>query len=1162
MKRATFLLLALLLIPILNAQESRGKIVGFLADPSGAAIPNARLLATHLEMGTNYSATSNGTGNYELPFLIPGIYRLEVEAPGFKKYIRERIEVRVGDLIQLNLSLDVGQQTDSVTVSTEAPLLEAASANQSQLIDRKQLDDLPAGGANPMFFAQLVPGIAATADPAHNWLPSATDVASNFSTAGTNTNTSDFSLDGVSSMARSWIGVIPPMETVQEMRVQTTNYDAQNGHGGGASVDIVMKAGTNDLHGSARWEVGPQPWQALDIFTDAAIYNLATGPVTPAKIKQYALVRKYNRYAATAGGPVFLPKLYNGRNKTFWQYSFQGFNRRAPTNATSAVPTAAERTGDFSGLLKIGSQYQIYDPATTMPNGSGQFTRQPFPNNIIPAARIVAATQNYLKFFPAANAPGTVDGLNNYTVTENNSNDFNQHMARVDEILSDRHRIFVRYDQSWLHFWYDDLFPNNVRGRNRYRTEHGAALDDVYTISPTTLLNIKYGLTRYTYGEWPFSQGYDLSSLGISSSLINQLNPQGFNFPSVSIDSFGTIGDTGASQWGTVYHTWAGTLFHRFSKHSLKWGGEVRDMRETSFNLGYDTPSMSFGTTYTKGPVNTSSAAPVGQGMASFLLGIPTGGDIDLNASYAQRSIYAGLFVQDDWKVGPALTVSLGLRWDHDGAPVERDNRTVQGFAYNATNPITAQAEANYAAAPIAQVSPSQFLPVGGLTFAGLNGASRSYYTTSGKNFSPKVGVAYSLNSKTVLRSGYGISYVSVGADLYTPIQTGFNQSTSLISSLDNGQTYIASLANPFPTGPQAPAPVGLSTYLGKSVSFFPSYRPNPYMQRWSFSVQRELPARTLLEVGYIGNRVTRQSVSVSLDPIPRQYLSTSPVRDTTTINFLSAVVANPFYGISQFAGTSLAGATVARSQLLQAYPEFTGVSGTVTNGFSWYHAMTVTVQKRFTRGYMLSANYTWSKSMTATSYLNATDPSLYHSISSNDRPQHLVISGVYELPVGRGKRFASKIPAVADYVIGGWQLQGIYTAQSGAPLSWGNIVFNGDIQNITLSNGQRSIQQWFNTNAGFDRVSADQPSNNIRTFPTMLAGVRAPGIQYITGSLFKDFKVRERFKVQLRTDWEDLTNSPVFNAPNTTPTSSAFGQITSIQDEQRRIFVGLRVMF
>ncbi|MGB9605980.1 MAG: hypothetical protein ACPL88_08895, partial [Bryobacteraceae bacterium] len=441
-------------------------------------------------------------------------------------------------------------------------------------------------------------------------------------------------------------------------------------------------------------------------------------------------------------------------------------------------------------------------------------------------------------------------------------------------------------------------------------------------------------------------------------------------------------------------------------------------------------------------------------------------------------------------------------------------------------------------------------------------GRPRGVFRTPRDAFAPRFGFAWQALARTVVRGGYGIFREPLGADRYGINQPGFSVRTNLIPSLDNGLTFRATLQDPFPEGVQQPAPIGLTTFVGRSVTYPPVARPSPYQQRWSLSVQREFPGRILADLGYVGSRGTRLAVSREWDPIPRQYYSTSPERDQAVIDYMSAAVTNPFFGLPEFAGTGLSGRTVTRGQLLRPYPHFTSLSSHDHVGYSWYHSLQVRVEKRFSQGLSFHAAYTFSKLMEATAFLNDTDPTPEEVISDSDRPHRLAVATVWELPAGRGRHFGSNWPRLLDAVLGGWQLQAIYQAQSGQALGFGNIIYRGNLHDIVLPRNQRTIDRWFNTAAPFERDPRKQLAWNIRAFPSRLTGLRGPGDNYWDASLAKVFSLTERLRLQLRTNWEGAMNTPQFGNPNTGVTNTLFGMITSVRGEARRIYVGAKLMY
>jgi hypothetical protein len=415
------------------------------------------------------------------------------------------------------------------------------------------------------------------------------------------------------------------------------------------------------------------------------------------------------------------------------------------------------------------------------------------------------------------------------------------------------------------------------------------------------------------------------------------------------------------------------------------------------------------------------------------------------------------------------------------------------------------------------------------------------------------------LHDTTVLRAGYGVYYSPIGILHTNTIQTGYSQSTPIQASLDSGLTFRASTANPFPTGLMAPLGPdgGLETNLGQGISFFRDERKNPYNQKWSFGVQHRMPQQWLVDVSYVGSRTTRLNVNRNLNFTPAQYLSTLPHRDQATIDFLSRSFPSPFRGTNP-----IYGANMSRAALLQPYPHFGGV--TVVSepiGDSWYHAMQSRLERRFSQGYTFQLSYTWSKTMEATDFLNASDPLPYRTLAGIDRPHRLVMSGIYELPFGHRRHFGANWPRALNAVAGGWQLNGVMQRQAGPAIGWGNIIFNGDIKNIPLPKSERGVDGWFNIDAGFNRNSAQQLASNIRGFPMRFSGIRADGQARWDFSAIKNFQLSEAARMQFRAETFNAWNHPNLTGPNTSPTSTAFGTITG-QDQTRSWQFALKVEF
>jgi hypothetical protein len=1135
----------------LAQQDTRGTIFGRVTDPSSAAIVGVAVRAVNSQTGVALEARTNESGNYSIPFLLPGTYDISAQLTGFKSLERKGIEVHVADKVQLDLDMAVGDIAEKIEVVASAPLLETSTVSLGQVVDTKRITELPIQSGNAAEFVLLSPGTVNATDlrarkAAFNNAPS------QVVTDGNAQYSNEFAIDGVPNTfaagTNARIAFSPPQAAVAEFRVQTTTYDAALGHTPGAVINTMTTSGTNGFHGEAHWFVANS---ALDA---AAFFANRSGTKKT--------VYQDNRYGASIGGPVVLPG-YNGRNKTFFFYAYEGDKWGTPSTVIATVPTAAEKNGDFSALLKLGAAYQLYDPFSTTPNGAGHYSRTPIPGNIIPTSRLNPTALAMAKYWPDPNQAGTVDGRSNYSQSFQTGEDYYVHFARLDHNFSDRNRVFLRLDYD---FWEEHknvantLYYPPVNGVVLNRINRGLALDEVYTISANTVLNLRYGLTQQEFPEKRLSQGFDLSSLGFSQNLISMIPKQLAEFPNVQSSNFVQLSpwESGDGTNTGMIHAWNGSLTTLHGNHSFQYGGEFRLYRNFQDRHPYDvSPGFNFTGTYMNGPLETNAGPSMGADLAQMLMGVP-GGQMQRTASFADQDTFYGFFLQDAWKVSRRLTLTLGLRVEHESPVSERFDRAVTGFAYSTPNPIQAQAQANYAKNPIPEIAPSAFQVPGGLLFAGGNNGHNMWNGQS-IEWLPRIGIVYQLTPLTVVRTGYGIFYDSIGSNWTPAIQTGFTATTPIIASYDNGVTYAATLANPFPTGLQAPvgAGLGLATNLGQSLSVYPADRKLPYVQRWSFGVQRQLPSGFLLDASYVGNRGTRLSVNHDLDYTYRQYLSTSPTRDNATINYLGQTFPNPYSGLASVYGT-----TITRANLLRPYSQFTNVNEVDPVGFSFYNSLQASVQKRWAHGYTLNLAYTFSKSMDATSFLNLSDPRPWYGISSLDFPHRVVVSGVWELPFGKGRRYATNMWKGLEMLAGGWQLNGVVTHQSGAPLGWGNIILNGDIHNINLPGDQRSVDQWFNVNAGFVRDSSQQLASNIRTFPLRLAGVRGDGQNMTNISAIKTFPITEKVRFQFRAEAYNALNHPNFNAPNTTVTSGAFGTITSQNGGPRSFQLAAKILF
>ncbi len=1071
----------------------------------------------------------------------------------------------MGDRLQVDVALELGEVNQVIEVTDELPVLQSATSTVSQVISSSQVANLTLRSGSLAYVYSMAPGVTFSRLPYDG--PWNIGDSSVVSVAGGGTGSFDFNVDGVSNNSyEGQTAFVPPVDLVDQVQVQANTYDAAVGHTTGGSVNVSLKSGTNDLHGTAEASVSAGPMMSRNFFTNKQIFDPTTGPITEAKKKFYSPAGRWLRYSATAGGPLYVPGLYDGRNRTFWMFGYQAHSRRRAHNSANSVPTAAERTGDFSALLALGPAYQIYDPLSTVPSGS-LYKRDPIPGNMIPADRIDPAGSKIINYYPSPNTAGTADFLNNYSRTRQDRQDLAQPIIRVDHNFNEQRRMFARYSQSNFDGHFDEFIPDSpVRGRTRRRPYRGVALDNVFVLSPQVVFDVRYGFTWFKEDEFYDNAGWDLTEFGFPQNLLNSLDPNGIAFPLINTSGLLQLGNTGGWFRTNYSHSLMNVLNYMKGNHSIKLGADLRHAYESYHDYGNVAPRLNFDPTYVRGPFNNSTAAPAGQGTASLLFGIPTGGWSDVNDSRAEFSPFYGFFVQDDWRVSARLTLNLGLRWEYEGPLRERYNRTSRQFDFEVVNPIQSAALANYAADPIPEIPVSGFSTLGGITFAGVDGNPRPVLDPYYRAIMPRIGFAYQLTPRTVLRGGYGLFYGLRGAELLNSLQPGFNQRTNIVASNDTGQSYVASISDPLPDGLQRPlgSRGGLLTYLGRSPGFFDPDGTRPRTHRLSFTIQFQPMARSVIEVGYMGTRTGNLTATTYFNSIPRQYLSTSASRDQATINLFAAKVANPFRGIGGFEGTGLyTNVNTNRDQLLRPYPEFGSLSTAVPSGESSYNALLLRFERRLTAGFQLQANYTWSKTLESIEYLNETDTALSRVVANLDRPHRLVLNATYDLPFGRGRAFGTNIHPALNQIVGGWQSSVIFNAQSGPPVAFGNVIYGGRFTDIRLSGSEQSLERWFNTD-GFNRNPNQQLAYNIRTFPLRISGVRADGINMWDLGLMKNFHVYERVRLQLRGEAEGAFNHPNFAAPNATPTSSLFGQVTATQtgQEERRIFVGLKLLF
>lgn len=1167
----------------ISAQDTRGTIRGTVVDPNGQAVPNAAVQVIDPSRGSTTNLTTNGEGLYTAKYLVPGTYQIVVEASGFKKSIRDNVLVQINATVQIDIPLELGGASETVTVTSDVPQLTTENASLGQVVDGRRLEDLPLVHGDPYTLIGLSTGVTYTGSARLDRPFEPTHIIG-YAIDGTRGNRSDLTIDGAPSTATANANeviatYVPPSDIVQEFKVQTATFDSQFGNTEGGVTSISIKSGTNSLHGSAYYFAEPGSWAANDFFGNAR------GQVRPET--------KSDRFGGYISGPVRIPWLYNGKDKTFFLFGYEGIRDSRPrfdAAAGSYVPTAAIANGDFSGL-----GVTIYDPLTRIagtgpaPGGNGcavgTFCGTAFAGNIIPLARINSVARAVLTDFAKPKTSGLVGNIFDSTLSEK-TKPYDNYTFRIDQNITSKNRLFVRgsyYDRSSFYNRYTDSPYGS--GVNFIFAARQGVIDDVHTFNSTTFLNVRYGYNRFIRGQDQQSDahGYDLTKIwgaGPGAVYNGLVGEDVRRYPRFDFTG-GALGNGMSNEFRPVEtQSFAVILNKTIEKHSLKFGGELRIYREdNSFKSNDQTGQFIFDNTYTRPSTATSTDVNGLQAVAAFLLGYPSTQQIVRRADYFEYSRTYGLFIQDDWKVSRNLTVNLGVRYEVETALQEHQNKSVSGFDFAYVQPSQAAARAKLTASPVtlpsgAQINPATFNVVGGLLFAGKDGGS-GLYTTPKDTFLPRLGLAYKFDDKTVIRYGFGLFAGFLGERRGDVIQPGYTQTTTLATTLLPSGAVIPQLMSSFPTAISVIEPVGNAkgkqTGLGTGISFFNQNPAVSKQARMQVGIQRELPWGFVAEVSYVGNYGYDIEIARNINALPNQYLDSSNSRTATMSalsTFLGANVPNPFAGLADYAGTSFFNTNIARSQLLRPFPNFGDITTSVNDGKSWYHSGQFSLNKRMSQGYTIGLAYTWSKWIQETEYLNAGDDRPTKMISDQDSPHRLSMSGIYVLPFGKGNRFLSGANGVVDRIVNGWQLQGVYTFQIGFPIAFAtDLFYNGG--DISLPANQRTTARWFNT-AAFTNVlnggttTTAAPVAHIRTLPFRFNDVRRDNINNFDFSLLKNVAINEGMRIQIRFELINAFNEPYFPAPAVNPTQTTFGTIApSNQDNYaRRAQVGIKFLF
>lgn len=1127
----------------LLAQVNRSNLTGIVRDTSGAAVPEVNIRLVNVDTGAVRTEKSDGSGFYRFTSLDRGKYRLEAEQSGFKRFLQDNVELATGETTTVDIALAVGEVAESVTVTGDAAVLRTETGALGTTVNTQVLNELPLIGRNPYVFLTLSPGIQYTGDPGalNPW-----DVAgpSAFAASGSESR-SEFLLDGIPNMGLSNVSLSPSPDAVQEMRVQTSAYDAEFGHAGAAFVNVSTRSGTNSYHGTAYW------YLRNDNLNANSFFNNRIG----ARKNEF----KQNTYGASFGGPFRLPKLYNGKDRTFYFFNFEGTQIRGTAFARAVVPTQRERSGDFSQTFdRNGRPFTIYDPATTATSGTP--TRTAFPGNVIPASRFDPVSVNALKFYPLPNITPASGSLQNFQNPQISGRKWASLASRVDHQISLKHSLFFRY--GWNHrtdpssaFYGDQCCRpagNPTTGQDEFeRGNIGAGGSYTWVVNTRMVFDARMGFTRYFDANKMYGEGFDVRTLGFTdpfaSSLAFATFPR-FAMTTADIDNLGA-GRVTSRTFINVYNPQA-NVHYTLNRHALKAGYRYMLNQQNSFAPNRSAGIFNFGRAFTQGPTATTVSANAGHDFASFLLGTPNSGSADVNAAPAVQNSYHAIYFQDDWKATSRLTLNLGLRWEHENGATDRFNRGNAGLDAVVANPTEAAAKANYARSPIPELPTLNVK--GGLRFLAAGDTPREHLNMPASLWSPRVGYAFRVTNWMVARGGYGIFYIPNNISNYR--LDGFSLNTQMVTSLDGNLTPFNTLRNPFPSGLSQPpgAAGGLMTGVGQSITaglasqgnFLPDFRQG-LSQNFSQGIQVVLPHDFSIQASYVGSVAQRLTITRNVNQYADQFLSLQ--------NRLNTRVANPFFGVITDPTSALSQSTITVQQLLRPFPQYTGVTqSSLPLGRSWYHSLQMEISKRMAAGLYFGVAYTNSKLMEATSYLNANAPAPEKVISDSDRPQRLVTHGLFEMPFGPGKKFASSSNPVLSRLVGNWQVNWVWTLNSGAPLAFGSA------ERLRVSdNNQGLVDNYFDPT----QFAPQQPFT-LRYTSSRMADLRAPGINKWDITIQKVVAVKEGMSFKVQCEMYNAFNRTHLGTPNTTVTSTQFGRITGTFLNPREIQLSGRFTF
>ena len=1126
------------------AQGTGASINGIVRDSTGAVVNNATVTATNTATNQSVTTQTQSGGEYTVLNLQPSTYTLRVTAAGFRSYEQTGIVLNVSQHASADIALQLGAVQQQVTVNADVTGLDTASSELNSEVNGPSISNLPLNTRESFSLLEMIPGFTGSIGNDYN--------AVSYSIDGGKQSYGDILVDGTPAgfptvNGVQGVGVFPSVDAIGDFRLLAQDYPAEFGRTLDGIVNVVFKSGTNQLHGTAFEFIRNSDLDSNTFFSNRNNTPLPTF--------------RRNQFGGVLSGPIY-------RNKTFFLVSSELLLQNAFQSLTTTVPTVLQRSGDFSQTNGASGALQvIYDPYTTRlnPNGSGTYLRTAYPGNKLPTSELSKVGINTLNYYPLPNATGnSVTNANNYYAVGSTPTQTISWDVRVDHTISDRQKIFGRYSNRYYDSNPGPLFPAAIAvgeglidGQDFSR---GITAGYTASITPRMIYDARLGFARTLYNYLNNSLGFQDTVLGLPSNIdaAPGVTPL---FPQMSPAGYDGLGNNGQRHNSFMTYAFMSSLTLEHGKHIFKLGLDSRLIRVNDNEASYGAGGFTFPTSWTQGPNPNSASAYAGNGLASMLIGLGTGYVIQDYKNVATQSYYWAEYLQDDWRIRPNLTLNLGVRYDLDSPRTERFNR-MNYFDPNVASPLATD------------------IPglTGGLVFVGVNGRNRHQYDYDKNNIAPRIGFAYTPRTSTVVHGGVAVVYgPSTQQAAGTVGPYGWRVQTNWVNTLDNitpyqcpttGTCLGGNLDNPFPQGFTTPpaAAQGLYTGAGSLLEGVLQKDPTPYVFQWGLDIQEQLPFNMTADVAYAGNRGRQMIQSgeggMDLNQLPAQYLSMGSA--------LNAQVSNPFYGDSHVTGT-LSAPTISKEQLLVKYPQWLQMWPLrAPGGDSAYDGLQLTLNKRLASGVQIQGSYVWAKVFdNNTTHQDTFNPMEDYAISSIDIHQRFVVSYIYQLPLGRGRPLGGNMPKWEDTVIGGWQINGITTLQGGQPLkvsgsntlstfNFQYLLANTNFQNPSYSGAVKNrLTKYFNT-ADFSQPAAF----TLGVGPAYNNHLRSPGLDSTDFSLFKEFHIVERLQAQFRAEAFNVFNHPQFSSPNTTVTSSSFGQITGQANSPRQVQFGLKLLF